>query len=312
MRKISCSKSSRSMEFLKKVRSTSSARVQWNYAWKKACGFGVATDLYRQTKKKRRRFRQKTSIQSMSVFHGSKLDFDQIFTLLHEWLNYSEVNQMALEASVSLRTATQWNAFFFEVAINWCIANSTSIGGAKRTLEIDESKFGRRKYNRGHRIDGQWVFGGVERETGDFFLVPVEKRDKETLLPIIKKFIKAKTTIHSDCWKPYNELSNMGYVHQKVNHSQFFKDPQTGSCTNMIEGLWRHAKHRIPEYRRSKNDYTGYLSKYMFITRTRRQNKQLLPEFFKHCATVYAEFKFNFNGIAINKYRNDFNLEAEA
>ena len=28
-------------------------------------------------------------------------------------------------------------------------------------VEIDESKFGKRKYNRGHRVDGCWVLGGV-------------------------------------------------------------------------------------------------------------------------------------------------------
>jgi hypothetical protein len=30
-------------------------------------------------------------------------------------------------------------------------------------MEIDESKFGKRRYNRGRRVDGCWVFGGVER-----------------------------------------------------------------------------------------------------------------------------------------------------
>ena len=43
-------------------------------------------------------------------------------------------------------------------------------------LEIDESKFGRRKYYRGHHVDGCWVFGGLERESGKVFLEIVEKR----------------------------------------------------------------------------------------------------------------------------------------
>lgn len=28
-------------------------------------------------------------------------------------------------------------------------------------MEIDESKFGKSKYNRGHRIDGVWIFGMI-------------------------------------------------------------------------------------------------------------------------------------------------------
>ena len=44
------------------------------------------------------------------------------------------------------------------------------LGGEGRVVEIDESKFGRQKYHRGRRVDGQWVFGGVERESKRCFL----------------------------------------------------------------------------------------------------------------------------------------------
>jgi transposase-like protein len=74
-------------------------------------------------------------------------------------------------------------------------------------VEIDESLFGKRKHNRGQRKDnGQWVFGGVERDSGKCFLVPVEKRDAGTLLPIIFKYILPGTIIYSDKWAAYNRL----------------------------------------------------------------------------------------------------------
>jgi len=66
-------------------------------------------------------------------------------------------------------------------------------------VEIDESKFDRRKYNRRHRVDGQWIFGGVQRETGACFLIPVERRDKDTLLTAINDWILPGITIISDC-----------------------------------------------------------------------------------------------------------------
>ncbi|KAM0685078.1 hypothetical protein COBT_003713, partial [Conglomerata obtusa] len=37
------------------------------------------------------------------------------------------------------------------------------IGGDDIIVETDESKFGKRKYNRGHKVLGAWVVGLVER-----------------------------------------------------------------------------------------------------------------------------------------------------
>jgi len=63
---------------------------------------------------------------------------------------------------------------------------SEKLGGPKKTVEIDESKFGRRKYYRGHPVKGQWVFDGVEREPGRTFLVPVPERSADTVVAIIR------------------------------------------------------------------------------------------------------------------------------
>lgn len=49
-------------------------------------------------------------------------------------------------------------------------------------MKIDRSKFRKRKYNRWYAdaVKGEWIFGGVLRNNGACFFVPVEKRDKET------------------------------------------------------------------------------------------------------------------------------------
>ena len=42
--------------------------------------------------------------------------------------------------------------------------NIQKIGGPGIIVELDESKFAKRKFNQGHRVVNQdWVFGGVER-----------------------------------------------------------------------------------------------------------------------------------------------------
>ena len=65
-------------------------------------------------------------------------------------------------------------------------------------VEIDESKFGKREFNRGSVVDGHWVFGGMERTTGECFLVEVEHRDAAaTLLPIIQQFVRPGSIVYS-------------------------------------------------------------------------------------------------------------------
>jgi len=106
------------------------------------------------------------------------------------------------------------------------------------TVEIDESKFGKTKYNRGRYIEGQWVFGGIYRQTKACFLVPVAQRDKDTLLPIIRAHILPGTRVMSDMWKAYDCLKDEGYSHLIVNHSLNFVDPDTGARTQRIENTW--------------------------------------------------------------------------
>ena len=49
-------------------------------------------------------------------------------------------------------------------------SNAKPLGGPGKIVEIDEAKFGKRKYNKGAYREGMWVLGGVDRETGECFL----------------------------------------------------------------------------------------------------------------------------------------------
>ena len=98
--------------------------------------------------------------------------------------------------------------FFRESCISAVIDNSTPIGGNRIEVEIDESKFGKRKYHKGHKVEGQWVFGGREKyNKKQIFMIPVCNRKESTLIPIIKKWIEPGSIIHSDCWKAYSKCT---------------------------------------------------------------------------------------------------------
>jgi len=110
---------------------------------------------------------------------------------------------------------------------------SEKIGGPNKTVEID-IKFGRCKYQRGHAVKVQWVSGGVEREFGKTFLVPVPNRTADTLMAVVSAWIEPSTTVISDCWAAYRVLEAHGYTHCTVNHSTAFVDELSGAHTNMI------------------------------------------------------------------------------
>ena len=108
--------------------------------------------------------------------------------------------------------------FCRDVCGQYFFDHPVTIGGLGRVVEINELKFGRRKYNHGTVVDGYWVFGGVERGTSRAFMVEVVERSKHTLLPIIQQYILPGTTIISDEWRVYHDIGTLpGYTHQTMN-----------------------------------------------------------------------------------------------
>ena len=216
----------------------------------------------------------KLSVRYNSWLVDSKLSFDNIIELLYCWSNGYPSEQIMKEVGLCRRTLVEWTHFFRECCLIMLIENSQQIGGPGVEVEIDESKFGKRKYHKGKRVEGQWVFGGREKNNkSKVFMIPVKKRDEKTLMPIIKKFIKPGSIIHSDCWKAYTKLEKNGYTHLTVNHSKEFKNAETGACTNKIESDWRHAKVYLPRYGVHRGLHAGYLAEYMWHRKYKDNDK---------------------------------------
>eukprot|EP00731_Ephydatia_muelleri_P000140 Em0001g140a len=114
---------------------------------------------------------------------------------------------------VGEHTIVDWKNFCRDICLEYFIRNPVVIGGPGQTVEIDECLLVRRKYNVGHQVREQWVFGGYDVATKVGFMVPVDRRDAATLLPIIQKYIAPGTTIISDLWAAYNTIGTLGYQH---------------------------------------------------------------------------------------------------
>jgi transposase-like protein len=146
--------------------------------------------------------------------------------------------------------------------------NTRRIGGPGVIVEVDESKFGKRKHNRGHRVEGCWVLAGVERGgRRKMFACTVRSRSARTLRRVLRRHILPGTIVITDLWKGYNtqDMIQSGFIHYTVNHSQTFVDPQSGAHTNTIEGTWSGIKYVVNKRNRTHDKVGAYL--FVFIWR---------------------------------------------
>lgn len=216
--------------------------------------------------------RKKCSIRKDSIFQDSRLPLDKLIYLMYFWCNKKLQNDICYELNLDKNTVSEWCLFFRDLCFDEILYNQPLIGGLDGVsdpidVEVDESYFFKRKYNRGRVGVGQWVFGGVERHSGKCFLVPVESRDTDTLLDIIKDKIRSGSRIISDMWAAYQALySEVDYSHDEINHSLNFISPEDPSVhTQTIENTWMHVKRDLRNKFGVRKEYLeGYLIEFCF------------------------------------------------
>lgn len=206
------------------------------------------------------------TIRKDTWFRDSRISIETACAFIAYFVSLKPPRQDFLEKELDMssHTVVDWSNFVREAMLSWCLENSQKIGGPNRIVEIDEAKFGKRKYHRGRVIDGQWFFGGFERESHEMFVIAVPNRSSETLLHAIKENILPGTTVMSDCWKAYNCLSSEGFQHLTVNHSYNFVDPITTAHTQNIERIWREVRSNIPRYGRRECHMDSYIAEFYF------------------------------------------------
>ena len=194
-----------------------------------------------------KRHKAEVSIRKGRWFEKSKMTLEEILKLTYWWCQDLDQAQIKHEGGLAESAGVEWSSFRRKVCKITLLENSDKLGGKGKVVQIDESKFGKRKYHQRHHVKSQWVFGGIEEDSRKCFLVAVEKRDKQTLLPMIQQWIEPGTIIVCYCRKAYLKLEAHGYEHRTVNQSVEFVN-KDGDHTNKIEGHWRHAKCKLPKF----------------------------------------------------------------
>ena len=229
--------------------------------------------------------KKKQSVLQNTVLSNSNTTLHDFVLLMYQFCNshrtYDTVAKETFlpqdgykETHLSRNTINKWFSYFRLLCMRAQKKVVTKIGGEGDIVEMDETMCGKCKYGLG---DGRkrrraWVFGGVSRLSGRLFMCicPENKRTRKALWPIIQANVAPKTMLHTDGWRAYRRLPELGYGHCWVDHSKNYVDPTDKSLhTNRIEGLWNKFKKWLPQ----AGNYN--LEEYIYLFMWMEEQKQL-------------------------------------
>ena len=119
------------------------------------------------------------SIYKNTWFYHRKVSIITILKIIDLFLNNVPYKLIAHISGLSRNRVTDIIYMFNYSSILDYHLNTFKLGGTRNIIEIDESKFVRRKYNREHHVGRVWVFGGVEEELRRFFSYLLKKETKK-------------------------------------------------------------------------------------------------------------------------------------
>ncbi len=152
-------------------------------------------------------------------------------------------------------------------------------------IEVDESFFGARrvKGKRGRGASGKTIVFGLLKRNGKVYTRIVPNCSRATLQAVIRGKVDFKSTVHSDGWKGYDGLVDLGYKkHHRVQHGNN-EFANSKSHINGIENFWGIAKMRLAKFRGlSKPTFYLHLKECEFRFNHRGENMyQLLLKIIK-------------------------------
>jgi transposase-like protein len=158
-----------------------------------------------------------------------------------------EATKIAILTNVDRKTINKYLRMIRERMVEECERQSPLQG----EVEVDESYFGPKRV-RGKRGRGAGkktpVFGLLKRN-GKVYTKIIQEADRYTLHSIIEGKVNKDSIIHSDGWRGYDGLVDVGYrKHHRVHHgkNEFARGK---SHINGIENFWGIAKVRLSKLR---------------------------------------------------------------
>ena len=117
-------------------------------------------------------------------------------------------------------------------------------------VELDESYFGPRRVRgkRGRGANSKTIVFGIFKRDDNVYTEIVPDASKSSLIKVIRGHVSLESVIHTDGWRGYNGLVDVGYSkHFRVHHGK-----NEFACGNRhingIESFWSYAKRRLVKF----------------------------------------------------------------
>ena len=177
---------------------------------------------------------------------SAKVSEAKFRALLRHFVHDLDAQTIASLLGLNRNTVNRYLTLVRKRIANFCEQQSPFRGEVK----VDESYFGAKRI-KGKRGRGAYkktpVFGILKRG-GKVYTEIVPDCAKATLQAIIRGRVDPDSIIHSDGWRGYNGLVDLGYKkHYRVDHGsdQFIS---SRSHINGIESFWSYAKRRLMKF----------------------------------------------------------------
>ncbi|MDD5702791.1 MAG: IS1595 family transposase [Dehalococcoidales bacterium] len=134
-------------------------------------------------------------------------------------------------------------------------------------VEVDETYIGgRRTGRRGRGAEGKTVVLGIVERKGRAKGIIIPDVKARTLIPRVEAHVIKDSTVYTDDLPSYNGLSNLGFDHKSVAHSQKIYVSAGDIHTNSVEGFWSQLKRSIDGtyHHVTAEHLQGYVDEYSF------------------------------------------------
>jgi transposase-like protein len=204
----------------------------------------------------------------------SEAKFRQVVRLFCVDLNATQIAHVACLNRNTVNRLLQW---IRERIASTCEAESPFSG----EIEVDESYFGARRIRgiRGRGARGKTIVFGLFKRNGRVHTEIVPDCSQAALQGIIRGRVSPESVIHSDGWRGYNGLVDLGYQkHYRVLHGEN-EFANLHSHINGIESFCGYAKTRLVRFRgMQKHTFYFHLKEceFRFNHRNEDMNKLVL------------------------------------